>query len=477
MIFNWKEVCAFFAALAVVTYLIYPSEYFRGQMHRRSGNRAASIAFFEDYLRRNPYHKGATYALAAAFEGAGRPEEGVPLVLDFYRHRRPDRDAAWTVIRLLERCLRRAEAIDFRMEHAADILAQRHPDRRLAESVLYEAYQRAAAEQDDERTMRALEALASAGGDSGGYMDQALRILIARGRFEDALRRLRASAAAAPKDPEPRRALVRLFRLKGDTAAAFAAAQEALALVPDDVGLLGERAAVFQARGEWGKAEADFRLLIALQPAVEAWPQELARCHIESGRLAEGIKLYDELIARSPEEKDRWWPPVYALSEKGFHDQAADRLERYLARFPSEEKAFKVLIYERQSAGQTPLAVAAVRRRIQSRPRDPALRRNLVFLLQEEDKAGEALEELQALAALTPDDPAILPQVAFLQRSTGRTPDAIQTLRSHIARFPEDMAATEKLAALLSETGDKKGAIEILRATFAPPLPSGAGVR
>lgn len=477
MIFSWKEAAAFFAALGVVTALIYPSEYFRGQMHRRVGDRSASIAFFEDYLRRNPFHKGATIALAGAFEGAGRPEDGIPLVLDFYRHRRPDPEAAWTVIRLMERCLQRAAAIDFRLEHAADILAAPHPDRRLAESFLYEAYQRAAAEQDDERTMRALQALASTGGDTGGYMDQALRILIARGRFDDALRRLLESAAKAPKDPEPRRALVRLYRLKGDAAAAFAAAQEALALAPDDVGLLSERAQVFVAQKDWAKAEADFERLRALQPKVDVWASELAHCRIQSGRIEAGIALYDQLIAKAPEERERWWPPVYALSGQGLHADAADRLERYLERFPSDEKAFNVLLYERQSAGQASLAIDAMRRRIAGRPRDTRLRRSLVFLLQEEDRTAEALAELKVVAAITPDDPAILPHVAFLQRQSGLTKEAVETLRTHVARFPSDETAAEKLAALLSEMGDKKGAIEVLRATFASPKPPAGAVR
>ena len=60
MIFSWKQVAAFFAAAAVVGWVIYPSEYFRGRMYRQEGDRARSISFFRDYLARHPFHKGAT---------------------------------------------------------------------------------------------------------------------------------------------------------------------------------------------------------------------------------------------------------------------------------------------------------------------------------------------------------------------------------------------------------------------------------
>src|SRR5579883_3442221 len=103
MIFRWSQVASFFAALAVVGWLVFPSEYFRGQMHRDEGDRSRSIAFYKNYLSKHPFHKGAVEALAQAYENAGRPQEAADLLVAFYRHRRGDEEAGREVLDLLDR--------------------------------------------------------------------------------------------------------------------------------------------------------------------------------------------------------------------------------------------------------------------------------------------------------------------------------------------------------------------------------------
>ncbi|MBI2362615.1 MAG: hypothetical protein HYV15_04455, partial [Elusimicrobia bacterium] len=317
MIFSWAQVALFFIALSGAGWLLYPSEYFRGQMHRLEGDRSQSIEFFSYYLERHPHHKGATMALAAAYEAAGRPEQGLPVLLSFYRHRRGDFESGQAVLRLYERCALKPQAAEFRWELIGDLQKMPHPDRRQIEAMLYEAYQRASAAQDDEGTLRALGALAALGGKDSGYRDQVLRLYLARGRFDKALAMLRENLLKEPKNAELRRAVIRLYRLSKLEAEALAEAAAALEALPGNAALLGDRASLLIDSKRWAEAEADLKLLMARQPKEPAWPREFARCLIEQGRVEDGARILDRLVREDPADRERWMSLVYAYSDRG----------------------------------------------------------------------------------------------------------------------------------------------------------------
>lgn len=465
-VFSWTETGLFLAATAAVGGLLYPSEYTRGIMHRDTGDRSRAVSFLQDYLKRNPGHKGAILALGDAYEAGGRPEEAVAPLLAFYRHRRGDLETGRALLGLMDRAGLEEPSEAFRWELISDLRALPAPPVKDLEAILYQAFQGAAARQDDEGTTRALAALAEVSGDAEGYRGLMIRLLLERGRLDAAVRLLGDAAKRSPLNAELRRTVAHLHALRGDEASALAELDDAARLMPRDTGLLADRAELHARARRWGKAEADFRRLVELAPGEPAWSRELARCLLEQGGLAEAVGLYEGLIRSRPEERERWWNLIYAYSDRGLHDDAARRLKDYLARFPGDEEAAGLLVHEYESGGRLDEAIRALQERVRLNPQNAARRKSLANLLMEEERLEEAVEQHAALAALEPDAREHWMNLANVQETLGRHREAAASLEGFLARFPKDGKAAEHLAGLYLHLGEKQKSIEVLRRYF-----------
>ncbi|MBI3298167.1 MAG: tetratricopeptide repeat protein [Elusimicrobia bacterium] len=477
MIFSWLQVVFFLAAMTAGAWLLYPDEYTRGKMYRDEGDRSESIKLYRSYLARHPGHKGATLGLAASCEAAGVPEEAIEPLLEFYRLRRGDLEAARAAITLLERSQQLARAEDFRWELIEDLRVQPPAGRKRLEEVLYEALQRAVASQDDERALRAMAILAAQSEDGPSYREQMIRLLLSRRLLERALAVLREDLRAAPKNVDLRRTVSRVHRARGDAAAALREVETGLVLLPRNPGLIAERADIHLDAKRWDKAEPDLRLLMKLEPQEEGWTRELARVLIERGRFEEGVAVYDALLAKDPADRRRWWDLVYVYSDRRRHEEAAARLERLLARFPGDLEALDALVSERQAAGRVDLAITLLQRRAKTAPRDAERRATLAALLIEEERLAEAVVQVEAVLALAPDDPKTWLEAATLRETLNDHRGAASLYERYLERFPDDSKSLEKLAGLYVELGERRKAIELLRGYFRPPPRAGAAPR
>lgn len=469
-ILSRREVAGFLLALLAMGWLLYPSEYTRGLMHREQGDRSHAIAFFTDYLKRHPYHKGATLALASAYEAAGRPEDAIPLVTDFYRHRRGDLQTGQLLLGLLERADRLAEAARFRWELVEDLRALPKPPEAELAQLLYGAFQEAASRQDDDGTLKALTALAeiSTASDAGGYRGEMLRLLMARRKLGAAVGMLREAARKDPGNVDLRRTLARVLLLDGRADEALRELEAALKLKPGDVGIVVDRAEIYARQKRWDLAENEYRRLMTIQPHEAAWPRELGRSLIQRGRFREGIKYYELLANRDPGDREAAMAVVYAYADRGDHAAAARKLEQRLRAHPDDDEAFDLMIFEYQSAGMPDRALAALAKRVSARPDDAARRLALAQLLVDDERYDEAEVQYQALVKLRPSEKNHWIMLAFIEQTQHRYGEAAATLQDYLARNPKDGQAVEALAGVYLQLGQREKAIGVLRSYLGP---------
>jgi tetratricopeptide (TPR) repeat protein len=466
MIFSRVKITAFLALMLVTGWLLYPTEYMRGRMYRDHGDRTESVRLFRSFLRRRPGHKGATMGLVAALEAAGRPDEAVQPLLDFYRLRRGDLESGQAAIGLMERVQRPGDADDFRWELIEDMRLLPPPGRKRIEQVLFEALQRAVAAQDDERALKALSILAAHSPEGASFRDQMVRLLLSRGLLERALAVLREELRAAPKNADLLRVIVRIHRAMGNAGAALGDIATGLGHVPDHVGLLADRADMMMEAKRWTDAEADFRTLMRLEPAEEAWPHELARCFLEGGRFADGIAQLEAIRDRDPADPKRWWAIVYAYTDRGMNAEAVPALERLRARFPDDLHALDALVYTHQQLGRNGLAVRLLEARARRAPGDLERRKTLIWLLVDDERLNDAAAHVEAIIARAPGDAQAWLQGAYLRETVGDTAGAIALYERYLKLFPEDDKSLEKLAGLYAASGRRKDAIDVLKAWF-----------
>ncbi|PIP85163.1 MAG: hypothetical protein CO113_11675 [Elusimicrobia bacterium CG_4_9_14_3_um_filter_62_55] len=479
MIFSKLEVALYLAGTLILGWILYPSEYTRGLMLRQEGDRSEAIAFFESYLERNPYHKGATLALAEAYEAAGRPEEAIAPMNSFYEHRRGDAESGAALMGLLNRTGLDERADEFRWRLVADLRAKRIVPRRQLETILFQTYQEAAARQDDPSAKRALLELASLDEDDADSRDQLLRLMLARGELEAALALLRENLKRDPRDEHVRRLIVRVYRLRREDASALAELDAGLKFAPETVGYLADRAAIRTEHSEWEKAAADYASLKKIEPAEIAWRRELGAALLKLGRVDEGAAELEAVLERRPRERDRWWDLIYAYADNERHAKAAGKLEAYLRQFPEDRKASDMLVYEYRLSGRVEKAIAALEQRVRTVPGDQKSRRSLVSFLRDEERFADCVEHYQILLSQSPKDRSLRPSFAYVQQQLGDTRAAAASFESQIALFPDDKVAMDKLVSLLEKLGERDKAIRILQRHFQTGAAAGAaaGVR
>jgi tetratricopeptide (TPR) repeat protein len=148
--------------------------------------------------------------------------------------------------------------------------------------------------------------------------------LIAIGNPERGAARLEALAADSGSPPDQRAALyaeaVQGWMLAGDPARAYAAATLGLSLVPQDAGLLLDRALAAGSLGRFAEALADLDRALALEPRrAEAWVFRASALR-QLQRPAEAREAVDRALELDPDHPE-------GLLERGILRQAAGDAE------------------------------------------------------------------------------------------------------------------------------------------------------
>jgi predicted Zn-dependent protease len=318
MIFTWSQVASFFGITVLVGWLLYPNEYFLGQMHQKAPERAVSIEHFIRHLSRNPTNKGAALSLAETYESVAAPESAIPVLERLYGHRRGDRKIGERLLELYENAGDLKAARRFRWKLFEDLSARPDVDRRWLENFLYRHYQHALIDQDDGETRKSLDALLRLAKNPDDYWWDRISFLLARRDHAPAIASLRRRLESEPGDPESLLLLADLFVATEKKENALSALEARLLKAPDDPAFLKKRVFVNSHFEDHAALVPDLKKLIALEPKNTLLRDSLALHTLESGDTEGAVRLYREEVSRRPEDRDLFMRYIDALerSEK-----------------------------------------------------------------------------------------------------------------------------------------------------------------
>ncbi|MBT9456503.1 MAG: PEP-CTERM system TPR-repeat protein PrsT [Burkholderiaceae bacterium] len=298
--------------------------------------------------------------------------------------------------------------------------------------------------------------------DAGNVQAQmALAELTARsgGSQEEVIARLNAAIKAQPSAVAPRIALIDLYASAGDTKSALAAAQGAVAAVPNNLELMDRLGRVQQLAGDMHQAVSTFNKMAALEPKSPRPQLRLAEAHLAAkDRDAAGASVR-RAMELAPTNLDVQRAGIaLALREKQ-PAQALAIARRVQAQLPDAVLGY-VLEAEIELSQQKHDAAAAAFRKAMSKPASADLAPRLHLALLSAKKTAEAQQMAEAWLKSHPDDARFTLHLGDTALGQGQLVLAETRYREVLRLMPDNVLALNNLAYLLVKQG-KPGAVPL----------------
>lgn len=398
--------------------------------------------------------------LAEALEDIDRDEEALAVLHEGRRRRPLDGDLALHLAQKLARHGRRDEAavmLEAARPHCAPGFWQRH------------AARMADREFDHARALSLWREIAARAPSDIEAQESCARLLrVCEGRTA-AIAWLDVACAAAPRFYALRR--TRLEWLRDEPAeTALAAADELLALAPDDAWALRERAFILRRLGRGAEGVESARAALAIEPRAPASHCALTRCLRDAGRLAEAREAALAGILLDIDASHLFNDLVLASATIDERRAAVRRIADELVRQVSFNGA--VLDYAEVARGviDEPERLDHIRRAQAAQPDHWSTGSALAACLAEQNQLDAARASAEANTARFPLVPRVWLDLADVLKKLGDTPGEIAALRQTLALSPGWGSASRRLSAALEKSRDPAGAEHaLLRARAASP--------
>jgi len=352
MIFSWPRLVLFFIVVCLVAWLLYPNEYYLGLMHRREARQDVSISYYKDFLKRNPYHKGTSRALAQAYEDDARPRDAAAVLQDLYDHREGDKKIGMDLLKFYERAGDFKRLQDFRWEFYKDLSQKPNVDPHYIEYLLYTYYQYALIDQDDVAELKALNALSLIAKQPASYEWLLTRYYMVQRDYKTLLQVLQKILTRDSRDLTAWKSLIDVYRAQDKPKIALEMVGKALKIAPNNTSLLMRRVEIYVGQKQFKAAIPELRRLIKLEPNKFSHHRTLAYSLFHAGNVSEAILVYKRELKRDPSDQDTWWEIIHAYSDKKMHREAAEMLKEFLKRFPNDTRALDQLVYQYDELGK-----------------------------------------------------------------------------------------------------------------------------
>jgi Flp pilus assembly protein TadD len=245
-----------------------------------------------------------------------------------------------------------------------------------------------------------------------------LGLMLVRFNSPEAERYLRAATGLKPTDHVEEgqaRAWLSLAHLEENTKPedALAAYRKASELTPKDpephlsAGLLHER------QKEFSDAEAEYKLVLALDAHSTEAAIGLTNIYMKSGRLGDAEPLLRRLATERPDDAGIHLQLGRVLAAQDKKDDAITEIQTALKLAPADSEAQRELADLYSSAGKNDLAENTYRALVTSQPKDPELHRGLGQALLRQKKFPEAQQEFLTALRLKRDSPDVYVDLAF----------------------------------------------------------------
>jgi tetratricopeptide (TPR) repeat protein len=387
-IFPWRGLLIFFTALVLVGWLLYPNQYFRGLMYSQDSDRKTSVAYFQNFLAKNPHHRGATRALMQVYEDAGDPESAVAVMSELYRHRKGDAMVGQELLDLLDRAGKLDAAQSFRWQLYEDLRGKPEVDKDSQESLLDDFHDRAVLLQDAEGEARALAELMRTAKEGESYRSDLVSQELVQGRFQDALALAQAGLRQTSQDPNSWIQLADVQLAMAEPLPALDTLGKGVEQIPKSRDLLDKRISVLESLGRFADALPDLRRLVALEPGNDDRRKSLAYDTLRSGRFDEAAALYRQEALRSPGDPQVRLELIDLFTDRKMDGQAAAMIQDFIARFPEDPRGYELLAFVEERRGRRFDAIDPLRRYVRRHPEDDNIARILAGLLMASSQRG-----------------------------------------------------------------------------------------
>lgn len=313
---------------------------------------------------------------------------------------------------------------------------------------------------------------------------------------------------ANPQSAPARLLLVNLYLRGKEGKLALAAAQSAIAVLPNDPRIIDVLGSAQESAGEINQAVETYTRLAKLSPqapqplyrlaamyvrqketdkavevlrrvqklvpnAREVVPQ-IVQTYMAADRTDDAIKEVRNLQKREPKFVGGWSLEGDILASKSRFDDA-ERLYRKALQIEPRANAVAVRLHQvLAAAGKNADADAFAKKWIAENPKDAAMHRYLGDRNLAAKSYKAAAVHYRAVVALEPENSTVLNSLAWTLGELG-DPQALEFAERAVKLAPNSAAALDTLGALLVKRGDAKRGVEYLeRATkLAPGRPEG----
>jgi choline-sulfatase len=221
------------------------------------------------------------------------------------------------------------------------------------------AYETAGRYEDAIRDLRALEKRGALSAEDSVVLGDSLRLA---GRLKEAAAVLEQTARKNPRFAQPRLSLAAIHLAEKRYPEAARAYEDVLAASPDQTEALRGLGDLALIQGDQGEAERRYARILEQDPDDAGALSKLGVVRVRQGRADDGIALFRRAVAREPKNAESLLYLAGALASSGRPQEALPFFERSLAAGPPSTMALNGLGLTRLQLGDAKGAAEAFRR-------------------------------------------------------------------------------------------------------------------
>jgi len=289
------------------------------------------------------------------------------------------------------------------------------------------------------------EALAKKPDDESALLGLA-GIAITQKAWPEAIDAINRARTAAPNDPAPGLALVRVYELQQDWNDAKAVAGALNAQFPSDLNVLEAQAQAQLGAGDSDGAMASYKRAHELAPDSNPLLSRYLSLLTSAGYYREAVSVLNDAIVRDPRNPALKADLVRATAELDGVDAAVSKANLYAKDDPGSAVFPLVASQVYQNAGRWDEATVLLEKALAARPTDATLTVALARLYIRTGHFGKAEAVLTSRLKADPKDATANTALGALYLATGRTADARKVYAGLLAQKPNDVTGLLGLA-------------------------------
>jgi putative PEP-CTERM system TPR-repeat lipoprotein len=303
-------------------------------------------------------------------------------------------------------------------------------------------------------------------------------VAVGEKKWPEAVDYINRARTAAPDDPEPGLALIRVYELQQDWANAKAVAGALNAQFPSNLSVLEAQAQAQLASGDTNGAIASYKRAYELSPQSTPLLSRYLALLASTGDYRETSDVLKNAIGRDPRNSSLKADLIRVTAQLDGVDAAVSRANLYARDDPSSDLYPIAASQVYENAGRWQEAAAVLEKALAVRPSDNALALTLSRVYIRTGHFGKAEGVLTSRLKADPKSTEIRAVLGPLYLATGRTADAEKIYGDLLAQTPTNVTGLLGLADVAIAQRKWSEAIDdIKRAAAAAPHDAGPGVK